>query len=84
MTRGHSQGEIEAVFLMITTHGVYVMTRLAANSTTDNGSNDSNRRQEANKNRTRFKKESFISHTNIEYIEVIFSFLKFSAIYKWI
>ena len=28
VTRGHSQGEIEAIFLMITSHGIYVMTRL--------------------------------------------------------
>lgn len=68
VTRGHSQGEIEAIFLMITSHGVYVMTRLEAGASAAANTPDSN--SPNRNNRTRFKKDSFINHSNIEYIEV--------------
>ncbi|CAF0978825.1 unnamed protein product [Brachionus calyciflorus] len=60
-TRGHSQGEIESIFLLITTHGIYVLKRKDLNEL----------QSEANiQNAIKYEKELFINHEQMDYIEV--------------
>ena len=75
-TRGHSQGEVESLTLLISSFGVYFLTRKensdennddsgSTHSATTNGSLNS-----TSKNKNKFKKESFINFNQMDYIEV--------------
>lgn len=61
MTRGHSQGEIEEVFLLLSSYAVYVLVR-----------NELSMEQE-----NKFKREAIINHNEIDYIEVFIYFCCF-------
>ena len=60
-TRGHNQGEIEPIYLLISSYGLYILVK---NETTDENNQAT---IESNK---KFKKERFINHKQIDYIEV--------------
>lgn len=70
MARGHSQGEIEAIFFMITTYGIYIMTKKEEEVKTRADSHETSTHTLPKKNRTKFLKESFINHNQTDYIEV--------------
>lgn len=63
-TRGHSQGEIESIFVLITTYGLYILKNQQSNEL----------QSEINlQNAIKYEKELFISHDQIDYIEVSLS-----------
>ncbi|RNA31491.1 pleckstrin homology domain-containing family M member [Brachionus plicatilis] len=60
-TRGHCQGEIESIFLLITTYGLYILKNQQSNEF----------QSEINvQNAIKYEKELFMSHEQIDYIEV--------------
>jgi hypothetical protein len=66
VARGHSQGEIEPIYLMLTTYGVYILIKREKKESVDTNAN-----QIVNNNSmVKFIKESFIGHNQIDYIEV--------------
>lgn len=60
-TQGHTQGEIEAINLLITSFGVYILKRKEASEKSSN---------ETTNNNKKFEKISFINHNQMDYIEV--------------
>lgn len=76
LSRGHNQGEIEKIYLLITSHGIYVLVRNDTNDLDDTKSSINNnnllRRKSviSNNNECYFKKESYVSHAQVDYVEV--------------
>jgi hypothetical protein len=77
-TRGHSQGEVESLNILISSFGVYFLIR---KEMTDEGSNENTLPSMTNgenssssngksKISNKFKKESFINYNQMDYIEV--------------
>jgi len=77
-TRGHSQGEVESLNILISSFGVYFLIR---KEMTDEGSNENSLPSMTNgesssssngksKISNKFKKESFINYNQMDYIEV--------------
>lgn len=72
-SRGHNQGEIEKIFLMITSHGIYVLLRIdstSAEETKPNNRQKSLGNNSTNNSNDNFKKELYVSHAQVDYIEV--------------
>ena len=57
-TRGHNQGETEAIHLLISSHGVYILIK---NEIAESESAEGKP----------YRKEVFLSHKQIDYIEVL-------------
>ena len=67
-TKDHSQGEVESIYLMITSHGIYI---LAKNESSEANNDYAKNSSLANINNEKmFKKETFIHHNQLDYIEV--------------
>lgn len=60
-TRGHSQGEIESIYVLITTYGLYILK---------NRKSDELPCEVNAQNAIKYEKELFLSHDQIDYIEV--------------
>jgi hypothetical protein len=70
VSRGHSQGEIEQINLLISSHGLYILTKNQINN--ENSYNQTNSSAAASATATSkiYKKETFINHKQIDYVEV--------------
>ena len=66
MSRGHNQGEIEKISLLISTHSIYVLTK---NDQDELDDIKAVRKNPAN-NDNIYRKEMQISHSQLDYIEV--------------
>lgn len=53
-TRGHNQGELEPIYLLISSYGLYILVK----------------NQPSAEDTKKFIKEKFVSHKQIDYIEV--------------
>lgn len=62
VSRGHTQGEIEPIFFLVTTHGIYLLTRKENSEVSNIGYSNLP---------LKFNKESFINHNQMDYIEVL-------------
>lgn len=75
-TRGHSQGEVESLNILISSFGVYFLIRKEITDETNNENNlqmtnsDNASSQGTSKISNKFRKESFISFNQMDYIEV--------------
>jgi hypothetical protein len=75
VTRGHSQGEIEALFFLLTNYGVYILIRkvtdaLESSATTMTMSGGVKQQQQTTASLVKYNREAFIGHNQIDYIEV--------------
>ncbi len=64
-TQGHSQGEIEAINLLITSYGIYILKRKEISENADKNNSPTN-------TNNKFDKQLFINHNQMDYIEVLF------------
>lgn len=69
-SQGHSQGEIENIYLLITSHGIYILVKNEQNEL-DN-IKLARRKSIVNNNISEnvYKKELYINHAQLDYIEV--------------
>lgn len=63
-SRGHSQGELENIYVLLTSHGIYML--LPNESMDDNGYNGF----KTNPAESLYKRDTFIHHNQIDFIEV--------------
>jgi hypothetical protein len=70
VSRGHSQGEIEPIHLMLTTYGIYILVRKETGSGGASSGGPDHLPSRRHSHIPKFVKEAFISHSQIDYIEV--------------
>ncbi len=71
MSQGHNQGEIEAINLLITSYGVYLLKRRELMG--DSGGSSANEKSSTDSSPTKtnkYIKLSYISHNQMDYVEV--------------